>query len=137
MRRRETESDLALGPMEPEHKRAKVEPLALSEMAPFYVGVYADGRSWGTRVHELVRYGYGDTLQTLDRWSSDDFRVTTEIGHGYFGIVLQASTSFHPNEPIQEVALKRISKGRILEEADRGNARPLELLRNEVLIHSS
>lgn len=118
--------------MEPEQKRVKVEPRDLSSMAPFYVGVYADGRSWGTRVHELIRYGYAETL---DRWSPKDFRVTKTIGYGYFGTVLQASTA--DNEPSHVVALKRVSKAPIIEASERGNTRPLELLRNEVLIHSS
>ena len=84
-RRRATKIEPELVPMEPENKRAKVEPLVLSKMAPFYVGVYADGRSWGTRIHELIRYGYGYAdEETLDQWSPQDFRVTKEIGHGKF-----------------------------------------------------
>jgi hypothetical protein len=128
-----------LGTMEPEHKRVKVEPHLLSEMAPFYVGVYANRRSWGVRVHDLIRYGYGygSAEETLEPWSSQDFSVANEIGHGYFGTVFQASAAFHPNGPIQYVALKRVSKDHIVEACGKNNTRPLELLRNEVLIHSS
>jgi serine/threonine protein kinase len=107
-----------------------------SSLEPFYVGGFVDSKSWGKRFHELACTGAVDGHPT--RWSPKDFQCIEKIGKGHFGTVFHATTTSHTEEaPCREVALKRISKRVVVDDAGRQRSRCLDLLRSEIFIHSS
>lgn len=119
--------------MEPENKKVKLTPCVLSETVPIVVGPFAHGRSWGRRAVPLVPTSESEEMFHL--WSSHDFYVKRTVGCGHFGEVFEALTTSGPNQT--NVALKRIAKRRIIEGLVKRNTHPLQLLQQEVQIHSS
>ena len=97
----------------------------------FRVGRRVHRSSHGKRQSTAEAEQSSDSLVKPSLWSMQDFDFVKEVGKGHYGYVVLANYKQGSNK----VAVKRLSKRKIIDDARKGG-KALKLLKREIEIHS-